>query len=158
MKFSELTGAASKSSLDTKVDKVAGKQLSTEDYSTADKTKLQNISMTKAGVGLGNVDNTADSAKPISTATQAALNTKAPLTGAGTSGTWPISITGSAAAVPWSGVADKPVLLTIGTTSTTAKAGNYVPAVEDVVGLATILGSKVDKVAGKQLTTEDYPR
>jgi hypothetical protein len=34
---------------------------------------------TKADVGLGNVDNTSDLAKPVSTATQAALNAKAPL-------------------------------------------------------------------------------
>lgn len=32
---------------------------------------------TKAQVGLGNVDNTSDESKPISTATQTALNTKA---------------------------------------------------------------------------------
>lgn len=37
------------------------------------------IVLGKADVGLGNVDNTADSAKPISTATQSALNAKAPL-------------------------------------------------------------------------------
>lgn len=35
--------------------------------------------VTKAMVGLGNVDNTADSAKPISTATQTALDAKSPL-------------------------------------------------------------------------------
>lgn len=35
--------------------------------------------VTKAQVNLGNADNTADAAKPISTATQAALNLKAPL-------------------------------------------------------------------------------
>ncbi len=34
---------------------------------------------------------------PVSTATQTALNAKAPLTGGGTSGTWPISTTGNAA-------------------------------------------------------------
>lgn len=37
--------------------------------------------VTKAKVGLGNVDNTADADKPISTATQSALNTKMPLSG-----------------------------------------------------------------------------
>ena len=35
------------------------------------------VTLTKADVGLGNVDNTADAAKPISTATQTALNAKA---------------------------------------------------------------------------------
>jgi YD repeat-containing protein len=42
-------------------------------------------SVTKAQVGLGNVDNTADSAKPVSTATQTALDAKAnKVTGDGT--------------------------------------------------------------------------
>jgi hypothetical protein len=37
------------------------------------------LSLTKSDVGLGNVDNTSDANKPISTATQTALNLKAPL-------------------------------------------------------------------------------
>ncbi len=37
------------------------------------------LALGKGDVGLGNVDNTSDAAKPISTATQTALNTKAPL-------------------------------------------------------------------------------
>lgn len=68
----------------------------------------------KADVGLGNVDNTSDVNKPVSTAQQAALNAKAPLTGAGTSGTWGISITGNAATatnVTWAGVTGKPTTL-----------------------------------------------
>lgn len=39
-----------------------------------------NVNITKANIGLGNVDNTADTDKPISTATQTALNLKADLT------------------------------------------------------------------------------
>ena len=102
--------------LNEKVDKVAGKQLSTEDLTTALKanydtaythsqtsgnphntshTQLSDIGtnthvqidahianitnphgVTKAQVGLGNVDNTSDTDKPISTATQIALDTK----------------------------------------------------------------------------------
>jgi hypothetical protein len=38
------------------------------------------LSLTKADVGLGNVDNTADTAKPVSTLQQAALDLKVPLT------------------------------------------------------------------------------
>lgn len=38
-----------------------------------------NVTLTKADVGLGNVDNTSDASKPISTATQTALDLKAPL-------------------------------------------------------------------------------
>ena len=88
--------------LDTnKVDKVNGKGLSTNDFADADKTKLNgietgaqvntitgvkgsaestyrvgNVSISKADIDLANVDNTADVNKPISTATQNALNNK----------------------------------------------------------------------------------
>lgn len=41
---------------------------------------------TKAQVGLGSVDNTSDLAKPISTATQTALNAKEATVTAGTTG------------------------------------------------------------------------
>lgn len=44
-------------------------------------------SVTKAQVGLGNVDNTSDANKPISTATQAALDSKAPLASPALTGT-----------------------------------------------------------------------
>ena len=133
MKFSELNGSATKEALATKVDKVAGKGLSTEDYSTADKTKLQGISLTKAAVGLGNVDNTADSVKSVA----------------------------SAAAVPWTGVTGKPTViaagadqaaaratigagtsnLVIGTTGSTAKAGDYAPAWGDVTGKPAVIAA-----------------
>ena len=78
-----------------KVDKVQGKGLSTNDYTDAEKTKLAGIqagaqvntvtsvagktgtvALQKGDVGLGNVDNTADLNKPVSTATQTALNGK----------------------------------------------------------------------------------
>lgn len=95
-----------------KVDKVNDKGLSTNDFTTAEKTKLEGITpnatkteasttngkikingtettvythpsgtnphgTTKADVGLGNVDNTSDLNKPISNATQKALDGKA---------------------------------------------------------------------------------
>jgi len=79
-----------------KVDKEAGKGLSTNDYTTAEQTKLADIeagaqvnavtsvagkagdvTLDSSDVGLGNVDNTSDLNKPISTATQAALDNKA---------------------------------------------------------------------------------
>lgn len=87
--------AFTSAALDGKVDKVAGKGLSTEDYTTAEKTKLAGVEagaqvntvnsvagqtgvvvLAKADVGLANVDNTSDANKPISTATQTALNAK----------------------------------------------------------------------------------
>lgn len=81
--------------IDNKVNKVTGKGLSTEDYTTAEKTKLSGIeegaqkntvtsvagktgavTLAKGDVGLSNVDNTSDANKPISTATQTALDKK----------------------------------------------------------------------------------
>lgn len=81
--------------IDNKVNKVTGKGLSTEDYTTTEKTKLSGIeegaqkntvtsvagktgavTLAASDVGLGNVDNISDANKPISTATQAALDKK----------------------------------------------------------------------------------
>ncbi len=58
-------------SLGNKVDKTT--TVNTHALST-------NVSVTKSDLGLGNVDNTSDSGKPISTATQAALDGKAATT------------------------------------------------------------------------------
>lgn len=92
---------ATQTALDAKVDKVTGKGLSTNDFTDALLSKLNgiesgaqvntvtgvkgnsestyrtgNINITKANIGLGNVDNTSDANKPISTATQTALDNK----------------------------------------------------------------------------------
>ena len=86
-----------------KVDKVAGKGLSTEDYTTAEKTKLAGVeagaqvntvtsvagktgavALAQADVGLANVDNTADADKPVSTAQASALAGKEASIAAGT--------------------------------------------------------------------------
>lgn len=86
------TVAGLQSALDAKVDKVAGKGLSTEDYTTSEKNKLAGVAagaqvntvtsvagktgavtLAKGDVGLGNVDNTADSVKPVSAAQAAAI-------------------------------------------------------------------------------------
>lgn len=84
-----------------KVDKVTGKGLSANDFTNALKTKLDgiesgaqvntvtgvkgdsettykigNVNITKANIGLSNVDDTSDADKPVSTATQSALDNK----------------------------------------------------------------------------------
>lgn len=110
---SHITGL--QGALDDKVSKVTGKGLSTNDYTTAEKTKLSgiaegaqkntitgvkggsetsyrtgNVNITATNIGLGNVNNTSDNDKPISAATQTALDGKqATVTGAAT------TITGS---------------------------------------------------------------
>lgn len=80
--------------LESKVDKVDGKGLSTNDYVDSDKEKVDRIIitggatksfmddgqyhiLTKLLVGLGNVDNTSDLLKPISNSTNEALLLKA---------------------------------------------------------------------------------
>jgi hypothetical protein len=86
---------AVQTALNGKVDKISGKGLSTNDYTNEDKSKLASIqvndgivvtgvssvagktgavTLTKADVGLANVDNTSDANKPISTAVQSELN------------------------------------------------------------------------------------
>jgi len=70
--------------INNKVEKVTGKGLSTNDFSDLEKEKLDNHvlntnnphGVTKTQLGLGNVDNTSDINKPVSTATQTALNAK----------------------------------------------------------------------------------
>lgn len=88
--------SARAAALALKVDKESGKSLSSNDYTDADKTKLSGIqagaqvnavisvcgkvgavSLSKSDVGLSNVNNTSDADKPISTAVQTALNSKA---------------------------------------------------------------------------------
>ena len=88
--------------LNKKVDKVSGKGLSTNDYTTDEKNKLAgiaagaqvntitgvkgdsestyrtgNVNITKANIGLGNVDNTADANKSVNYATSAGSATNA---------------------------------------------------------------------------------
>lgn len=76
---------ATQRALNSKVDKVEGKQLSTNDYTTAEKNKVNESinksaantlintaigKLTKASVGLNNVDNTADANKEVLSATK----------------------------------------------------------------------------------------
>ena len=93
--------AATQTALDSKVDKETGKGLSSNDFTDTLLSKLNgieegaqvntvtgvkggaessyrvgNVNITKANIGLSNVDNTSDANKPISTATQTALDEK----------------------------------------------------------------------------------
>ena len=58
----------------------------------AGKALMANVTLAKGDVGLGNVDNTSDANKPVSTAQQNALNLKAPLASPAFTGT-PTGIT-----------------------------------------------------------------
>jgi hypothetical protein len=85
--------------------------------------------ITKAMVGLGNVDNTADVNKPVSTATQAALDLKANAIDVTTA----LALKANAADV---------------TTALALKA--------NAADVTTALDLKVDKVSGKALSTNDF--
>lgn len=135
--------------LNEKVDKITGKGLSTEDYTTAEKTKLDAIeegaqvntvtsvagrtgavTLTKTDIGLDNVDNTSDDDKPISTATQTALDSKVDK-------------------VEGKGLSQEDF-----TTELKSKLdglSNY-----DDSTITEALSNKVDKISGKGLSTNDY--
>lgn len=100
--------------------------------------------VTKAQVGLSNVDNTSDASKPISTATQTALDKKADksaLSSYVTTSTLTSTISETVSSI------NKTIDLLEGEVNTNTTS---------IQGLANDLSTKVDKVSGKQLSTNDY--
>ena len=96
-----------------------------------------NVNITKANIGLGNVDNTADTDKPVSTATQTALNGKA-----NTSGTYPN--------------------LTVGKATSADNATNATKATQDASGnvITSTYATKSELssgLSGKANTSGSYP-
>ena len=78
--YSNDTDIATKAKVDAKQDKVLANGILQGDgagtISAVETQEVELVTLTKADVGLGNVDNTSDANKPISTATQAALDGK----------------------------------------------------------------------------------
>lgn len=78
--YSNDADIATKAKVDAKQDKVLANGILQGDgqgaISAAETQEVELVTLTKADVGLGNVDNTSDLGKPISTATQTALNGK----------------------------------------------------------------------------------
>lgn len=78
--YSNDTDIATKAKVDAKQDKVLVNGILKGDgqgaISAAETQEVELVTLTKTDVGLGNVDNTSDANKPISTATQTALNGK----------------------------------------------------------------------------------
>lgn len=78
--YSNDADIATKAKVDAKQDKVLVNGILKGDgqgaISAAETQEVELVTLTKADVGLGNVDNTSDANKPISTATQTALNGK----------------------------------------------------------------------------------
>lgn len=82
------TALDNKQGLDSDLTAIAGLSPSNDDLlqrkagAWTNRTPAQvktDLALTKSDVGLGNVDNTSDANKPVSSATQTALNAKAPL-------------------------------------------------------------------------------
>ena len=82
-------GIADTSLLATTANVATAKSEAIAAAGTAADTKVSNAvaALTKSSVGLANVDNTSDANKPVSTATQTALDLKAPLASPGLTGT-----------------------------------------------------------------------
>ena len=111
--------------------------------------------ITKAMVGLGNVDNTSDLNKPISTATQAALDLKANTADVTAALNLKANITDVNAALNLkANTADVNTALALkANTSDVTEALNLKANAADVINS---LATKVDKVTGKELSTNDY--
>jgi hypothetical protein len=97
------------------------------------------VVIAKNDVGLGSVDNTSDAAKPISTAAQTALDGKATLSHTHPSSSISDStatgrsvLTATDAAAARTAIGAGTSSLVLGTSSATAKAGDYAPTKTDV--------------------------
>jgi hypothetical protein len=135
---------ANQGALDTKVDKVTGKELSTNDYTTAEKNKLAAITGTNTGdQDLSAYATTAQVATKANTAdVTTSLATKANTADVTTS----LATKANTADVTTS-LATKANASDV-TTSLATKA--------NTADVTTSLATKVDKVTGKELSTNDY--
>lgn len=128
--------------------------------SYADLTNKPTIPSTKADIGLGNVDNTSDLNKPISTATASALAGKASTTHTHSeyvktvNGTSPDGTGAVTVVIDWAALTGKPTTFTptahthlwadITDKPTTFTPAAHVHAQTDITGLATTLAGKSD--------------
>jgi hypothetical protein len=135
---------ATQGALDTKVDKVAGKALSTNDYSTAEKNKLAAITGTNTGdQDLSSYATTAQLATKANTAdVTTSLATKANTA----------DVTTSLATK--ANTAD--VTTSLATKANTADVTTSLASKANASDVTTSLATKVDKVTGKELSTNDY--
>ncbi len=169
---------ATQTSLSTKVDKVTGKELSTNDYSTAEKTKLAAITGTNTGdQDLSALATKAELATKASTAELATgLALKANATEVATSlATKVDKVTGKELSTNDYSTAEKTKLAAITGTNTgdqdlsalatkaelatkasTAELATGLALKANATEVATSLATKVDKVTGKELSTNDY--
>jgi hypothetical protein len=164
---------ASTTALASKVDKVSGKELSTNDYSTAEKTKLAAITGTNTGdqdlsalastVQLaGKVDKETGKGLSSNDYTSAEKSKLAAITGTNTGDQ---DLSGYATTVQLAGKVDKETGKGLSSNDYTTVEKTKLAAItgtntgdQDLSGYATTvqLAGKVDKETGKGLSTNDY--
>lgn len=133
------TNSALTSGLSSKADTSALTNLVPNTTTVNGHALSSNVTVTKSDVSLGNVDNTSDVNKPVSTATQTALSGKAnsvhthvsnDISDATATGKSVLQAASAAAARTAIGAGTSN--LAVGTTATDAKAGNYTPSIADL--------------------------
>lgn len=137
--YSNDADIATKAKVDAKQDKVLVDGILQGDgqgaISAAETQEVELVTLTKADVGLGNVDNTSDANKPISTATQTALNGKqAKITASGL-------LKGDGSGGVTAATAGTDYLKTAPVTSVNSKTGAVSLTASDVGALATSGGT-----------------
>ena len=116
----------------------------TNDFLIRKATRWENITSAdvKNILAINNVDNTSDLNKPISTATQTALDTKQAILQSGTN----IKTINNQSVLGSGNL----------TVTSSAQWGNIVGTLSSQTDLQNALDTKVDKIVGKGLSTEDY--
>lgn len=131
--------------LSNKVDKETGKGLSTEDYTSAEKTKLTNIENEANKTTVDTVLSDSSSNPVRNSAVTTAINGKAPTSHASSSSTYGLGTTSNYGHVK-----------TInGLTQSSHQNGTALSAYQGKI-LNDAIGGKVDKVTGKGLSTNDF--
>jgi hypothetical protein len=156
--------------LDSKVDKVVGKELSTNDYTTAEKNKLAAISGTNTGdqdlsgyattAQLATKANTADVTTSLATKANTADVTTSLATKANASDVTTSLATKANTADVTTSLATKAntadVTTSLATKANTADVTTSLATKANTADVTTSLATKVDKVTGKDLSTNDY--
>jgi hypothetical protein len=161
---------ATQGALDSKVDKVAGKALSTNDYTTEEKNKLAAISGTNTGdqdlssyattAQLATKANTADVTTSLATKANIADVTTSLATKANTADVTTSLATKANTADVTTSLATKAnasdVTTNLATKANTADVTTSLATKANASDVTTSLATKVDKVTGKDLSTNDY--
>ena len=166
--------------VDTKVDKVSGKGLSTNDYTTAEKNKLAGIATGATANVVENVLTSTSTTNALSAAQGKALNdTKLPLAGGTITGNLTVNgtftntalnttiankvdkVSGKQLSTNDYTTAEKTKLTNIAEGANKTVVENVLTSTSTTNALSAAQGkalndSKVDKVSGKQLSTNDY--